>query len=65
MGFRFRIRLVERFRIGPFRVRLSEPVGRGRAWQSVSVGRGLFSLRESGPVGGNHRRRGGRRRGRR
>ena len=61
---KFRIRLVERFRIGPFRVRLSEPVGRGRAWQSVTVGRGPFSIRESGPIGGN-RRRGGHRRGRR
>ena len=65
MKIRIRTRLSESIDIGPIRGRLSEPLfGRGRVWQSVTVGRGMFSVRESGPVGGKRGRR-GKRRGRR
>jgi hypothetical protein len=59
MRIRFRLSESESFRIGPFRFRFrqSVPIGRGRAWQSGTVRLGPLSLRESGPVGGNHRRR--------
>lgn len=53
---RFRTRVSETLRIGPFRFRLSEPLGRGRTWGSVTAGRGPFSVRMSGPVGGKRRR---------
>jgi len=53
---RIRARVSESIKIGPFRFRLSEPLGRGRTWGSVTVGRGPFALRLSGPVGGKRRR---------
>jgi len=53
---RFRARVSESIRIGPFRFRVSEPLGRGRVWGSATAGRGPFSVRLSGPLGGKHRR---------
>ena len=55
---RIRARVSESVRIGPFRFKLSEPLGRGRVWGSATVGRGPFSLRLSAPLGGKpkHRR---------
>jgi hypothetical protein len=60
---RFRTRVSESFRVGPFRVRLSEPLGRGRPWGSVGVraGRGGW-LSFGTPLGGRRQR--ARRRGR-
>ena len=45
--FRSRARISESVRIGPFRFRVSEPLGRGRVWGSVGVRagrRGWLSL---------------------
>ena len=55
---RFRTRMSETVKVGPFRFRLSEPLGRGRTWGSVRVRagrRGWFSF--STPFGGGGRRR--------
>jgi hypothetical protein len=56
MRFR-RTRVSESFRVGPFRVRLSEPLGRGRPWGSVGVraGRGGW-LSFGTPLGGRRQR---------
>jgi hypothetical protein len=60
--FRNRVRISDSFRVGPFRFRLSEPLGRrGRAWGSVGVRAGRRGwLSFAAPLGG--KRRGGRRR---
>jgi hypothetical protein len=50
--FRIRPRVSESARIGPFRFRVSEPLGRGRVWGSVGLRagrRGWLSL--STPLG--------------
>ncbi len=60
--FRTRARVSESVRVGPFRFRLSEPLGRGRLWGSIGVRtrrRGWLSF--GAPLGGA----GGRRRHRR
>ena len=56
--FRGRARISESVRIGPFRFRVSEPLGRGRVWGSVGVRagrRGWLSL--GTPLGRARRRR--------
>ena len=60
--FRTRARVSESVRVGPFRFRLSEPLGRGRLWGSVGVRTGRRGWLSFGtPLGGD----GGRRRRRR
>lgn len=55
---RFRTRVGESVRLGPFRFRLSEPLGRGRAWGSVGVRAGRRGWLSFGtPLGGGRRRR--------
>jgi len=51
-----RVRVSESFRLGPFRIRLSAPVGKGRVRASagVRVGRGGW-LGVSQPLGGKRR----------
>ena len=54
-----RTRVSETVKVGPFRFRLSKPLGRGRTWGSVSTrtgrrGRVTFST----PFGGARRRNG-------
>jgi hypothetical protein len=59
---RIRSRLSESVKVGPFRFRVSEPLGRGRAWGSVGMRAGRRGwLRFSTPLGGNSRARGRRR----
>jgi hypothetical protein len=54
--FRIRSRVSESAKVGPFRFRLSEPLGRGRAWGSVGMRAGRRGwLRFSTPLGGNSR----------
>jgi hypothetical protein len=62
VSFRNRARVSDSVRIGPFRFRLSEPLGRrGRGWGSVGVRAGRRGwLSFAAPIGGA-RRRGGRR----
>jgi len=62
VSFRNRARVSDSVRIGPFRFRLSEPLGRrGRGWGSVGMRAGRRGwLSFSAPLGGA-RRRGGRR----
>jgi hypothetical protein len=62
MRFRNRARVSDSVRIGPFRFRISEPLGRrGRGWGSVGMRAGRRGwLSFSTPLGGA-RRRGGRR----
>ena len=59
--FRTRARVSESVRVGPFRFRLSEPLGRGRLWGSVGVRtgrRGWLSFGTPlGGAGGRHRQR--------
>ena len=58
MKFRSRTRISESFRVGPFRVRLSEPLGRGRVWGSVGVRAGRRGWLSFGtPLGGGRKRR--------
>jgi hypothetical protein len=55
---RFRPRVSESIRIGPFRFRVSEPLGRGRAWGSVGVRAGRRAWLSLGtPLGGGRGRR--------
>jgi hypothetical protein len=56
--FRTRARVSESVRVGPFRFRLSEPLGRGRVWGSVGVRTGRRGwLSFSSPLGGGRKRR--------
>jgi hypothetical protein len=58
MRFRTRTRVSESVKVGPFRFRLSEPLGRGRAWGSVGVRTGRRGwLSFSTPFGGGGRKR--------
>jgi hypothetical protein len=55
---RFRTRISETVKVGPFRFRLSEPLGGGRKWGSVSTRAGRRGrLTFSTPFGGPRRRR--------
>lgn len=55
---RFRTRVSQSVRVGPFRFRLSEPLGRGRMWGSVGMRAGRRGwLSFSTPLGGGRRRR--------
>lgn len=54
-----RARISESIKLGSFRFRLSEPVGRGQVWGSVSTGRGPFRVRLAAPLGGKRRKRRG------
>lgn len=55
--FRTRARVSESFRVGPFRFRLSEPLGRGRLWGSVGVRTGRRGWLSIGtPLGGGSAR---------
>ena len=54
---RIRSRLSESVKVGPFRFRVSEPLGRGRAWGSVGMRAGRRGwLRFSTPLGGGSSR---------
>jgi hypothetical protein len=58
--FRARARVSESVKVGPFRFRLSEPLGRGRLWGSVGVRtgrRGWLSFGTPLGAGGRRRRR--------
>jgi hypothetical protein len=57
--FRTRTRVSESVKVGPFRFRLSEPLGRrGRGWGSVGMRTGRRGwLSFSTPFGGRRRRR--------
>jgi hypothetical protein len=55
---RFRTRVSQSVRVGPFRFRLSEPLGRGRMWGSVGMRAGRRGWLSFGtPLGGGRRRR--------
>ncbi len=51
-----RLRLSDSVRFGPFRLRLSVPLGKGRAYTTESVRVGPFRLSASQPLGGRKRR---------
>jgi len=55
---RFRTRVSESVKVGPFRFRLSEPLGRrGRGWGSVGMRTGRRGWLSFGtPLGGTRRR---------
>jgi len=54
---RSRLRISESVRIGPFRFRVSAPLGKGRAWGSAGVRTGRRGwLGVSAPLGGRKRR---------
>jgi hypothetical protein len=56
---RFRTRVSESVKVGRFRFRLSEPLGRGRAWGSVGMRagrRGWLSFAAPFGAGGRKRR---------
>ena len=57
--FRNRARISDSVRIGPFRLRLSEPLGRrGRGWGSIRMRAGRRGwLSFSRPLGGARKRR--------
>ena len=57
--FRTRTRVSETVKLGPFRFRLSKPLGRGRMWGSIATRpwrRARLSF--STPLGGGRRRSG-------
>lgn len=59
---RIRTRVSQSVRLGPFRFRISEPLGRGRLWGSVGVRAGRRGWLSFGtPLGGRRGRRGRRR----
>ena len=54
---RFRTRMSETVKVGPFRFRLSEPLGRGRMWASLGTRVGRRGWLSFGtPLGGARRR---------
>lgn len=56
--FRTRTRISESVRLGPIRFRVSEPLGRGRAWGSVGMRTGRRGwLSFSTPLGAAGRKR--------
>jgi hypothetical protein len=56
--FRTRARISESVKVGPFRFRLSEPLGRGRVWGSVGMRTGRRGWLSFGtPLGGGGRQR--------
>jgi hypothetical protein len=55
-----RLRISQSFGFGPFRFRVSVPLGKGRTWVGASTRDGIGRLGVSAPVG----KRGGRRRSR-
>jgi len=52
-----RLRVSQSVRLGPFRFRVSAPVGRGRTYVSAGTRDGLGWLGVSAPLGGRKRRR--------
>lgn len=52
-----RVRISQSVRLGPFRFRVSVPLGRGRTYVSARVRDGIGWLGVSAPVGRRRRRR--------
>jgi hypothetical protein len=55
-----RLRISQSVRVGPFRFRVSVPLGKGRTWVGASTRDGIGRIGVSAPVGKRKRRTPGR-----
>lgn len=57
MARRYSPRVSQSVRVGPFRLRVSVPLGRGRTWVSAGTGTRAGWTSAAVPLGGRRRRR--------